>query len=166
MVNPNRPLAATTQARRGAQIGDATGSGPFGAGLSITVRFNRLPAYAEGLGRRARAATFKFLERVRESIRTKMRGPKRGRIYVRNGKVHQASAAGEAPAIVSGETYRSIQVRNIGLGGSAQISIGGAARFLKGTRRMAPRWMLEDEIKEQRPAFQREIAASVRFRED
>lgn len=145
----------------------ANSSGPLGGGISWSIKFNKLPAYAEGLGRRCRAATIDFAQDVIESLRAKMREPKTGRTYKIRGRYHTASAPGEAPARLSGRTYESLRARNTGRGGTVQIQAGGASRFLqKGTRRMAPRWMVEDEIAKKKPAFAAAIQAAMRWRED
>ncbi len=141
---------------------------PVGGGMSWTVKYNKLPAYAEGIGRRARAASVEFVQHVIEKLQNRMRsGPHSGRIYKWRGRYHRASAPGEAPAIRSGETIRSLSFSSVGRGGSIQIKAGGAARFLqRGTSRMAPRRFIEEELREQRNDFFKRIAAAVRFRED
>lgn len=139
----------------------------IGGGISWSVKFNKLPAYAEGLGRRARKATFTFANEVIEGLKMKMREPKSGRIYIIGRRFHRASAPGEAPAILTGETYRSLQARNTGRGGTVQITAGGASRWLqRGTSRMAPRYFIEQEIMKRKKEFFDAIAASARFQED
>lgn len=166
MPTPQLSRSMQVQPRIGAQTGAAQGTGPVGGGFSLVVKFNKLPAYAEGIGRRARKENFGFLQDVDAGLRKKMREPKHGRTYVIKGKIHVASAPGEAPAILSGETQRSIQIRNIGLGASAQITVGGAGKFLQyGTRRMARRHMLIEEINERRGEYQERIKTSIRFAE-
>jgi hypothetical protein len=46
---------------------------------------------------------------IEQRVKDKMREPKTGRVYIIGGKVHQASAPGEAPAIFSGELINSIE---------------------------------------------------------
>ena len=79
-----------------------------------------------------------------------LKGPKTGRIYrIKRGKRyknHQASAAGESPANLSGELRKSIGFE---IKGSEQLEFGSGrggvkyARYLEeGTKKMAPRPLL------------------------
>jgi len=77
---------------------------------------------------------------TRETQRLIAQGPKTGRVYIRRGRRHQASAPGEPPANETGRLRKSVgyQVR-----GTHQLAVGEEApyaAFLEhGTRRMAPR---------------------------
>lgn len=69
-----------------------------------------------------------------------MYGPKHGRIYVRRGRIHQASAPGEAPAVDTGHLVTSVITRRVALA-DYETSYGAkyAAMLEYGTRRILPR---------------------------
>lgn len=61
-----------------------------------------------------------------EYLRLILREPKTGRVYVRRGVKHRASAPGEAPASDTGVLVRSCQVRAISGQARAQVVIGAS----------------------------------------
>lgn len=66
--------------------------------------------------------------------------PKTGRIYMRRGRPHQASAPGEAPATDTGFLVNSIQTRQSGYLSWDVLASAVYAVYLEvGTMRMAPR---------------------------
>src|SRR5262249_11828046 len=71
---------------------------------------SKIPKLTGGLRRRAGELATKTSFEIQGRIRVSMSGPKRGRIYKRGRKTHQASAPGEAPAIDFGGLVNSISV--------------------------------------------------------
>lgn len=75
--------------------------------------------------------------RNRQLIR---QGPKTGRVYRINGRLHQASAPGEAPANLSGRLAKSY---NYNVHGPSQMEVGQSAPYAgfleDGTGRIRPR---------------------------
>lgn len=67
--------------------------------------------------------------------------PKTGRVYVRRGVAHQASAPGEAPASDTGTLVntRRTELNEQQLSGKLIFSAGHALPLERGTRKMAPR---------------------------
>ncbi|MEM7522565.1 MAG: HK97-gp10 family putative phage morphogenesis protein [Pseudomonadota bacterium] len=76
----------------------------------------------------------------KEARRLIRQGPKTGRVYVRRGQRHQASAPGQSPAEDTGRLSRSVGYR---VRGSRQLAVGAQASYAafleRGTRKMAPR---------------------------
>ena len=79
----------------------------------------------------------------REVVRLIKSPPKTGRLYLRGGRIHQASAPGEAPANLTGTLAESVSFE---VSSPTQLIIGDRARIADyggylefGTSRMAPR---------------------------
>lgn len=91
----------------------------------------------QGLGREIVLAANRVKAEAEIDIRT---GQKTGRLYKRGKKMHQASAAGEAPAVDEGLLANSIEARRTGAL-SAEVSVGAeyAAALEFGTSKMEPR---------------------------
>lgn len=93
-----------------------------------------------------RAFTFRTIERMKVSFAQ----AKSGRIYKvsRTGRPHQASAPGEAPAVLTGFLQNSILARFPStLQGEITIGAAYAAYLEYGTARMAPRPYVAPAIK-------------------
>lgn len=117
---------------------------------------NRLPELRGQLRVRASQAVRKAAFDVEARAKASMSGPKRGRIYPRpGGKVHRASAPGEAPAIDTGALVNSIQMA---MEGDLTAVVGTAVEYAPylefGTRRMAPRPYLGPAAEAVRPSFE------------
>ena len=84
-----------------------------------------------------------------------MSGPKSGRLYVRAGRIHQASAPGEAPAVDTGNLANSIQTHVLAGGLTAEVTAGAEyGLYLElGTLRMAPRPFFAPATEAERAAF-------------
>ncbi|MFH1485040.1 MAG: hypothetical protein ABIH46_03130 [Chloroflexota bacterium] len=74
----------------------------------ITI-FNKIPQVGKVTNTSLDTALQKIALAVETHIQANFRGPKTGRVYVIGGKVHQASAPGEAPAILSGDLAHSVR---------------------------------------------------------
>lgn len=118
-------------------------------------------AVAETLGEKGKEILAK--------IRFNMRSPKKGRIYT-NGKIYQASAPGEAPAVRTGRLINSLRIRKSNGGLKIRISAEvGHAKFLEhGTKNMAPRPFMKPVVDEFTPiiddALQSAVARSIKRR--
>lgn len=88
-------------------------------------------------------------DRILDRARRLMELPKHGRFYSRRGRVHQASAPGEPPAVDTGALYESLRVEKAG---DADYLVGTGdekAVWLEfGTRRMAARPFLARAARE------------------
>lgn len=86
--------------------------------LKVTTRveFNHLPRIAAEMGPKVGRVVNETLLVIERSAKEEMRGAKSGRLYERaGGKMHQASAPGEAPAVDFGALINSIQSRMEGM---------------------------------------------------
>jgi HK97 gp10 family phage protein len=80
------------------------------------------------------------------------RGPKFGKVYIKKGIPHQASAPGQSPATDTGRLVNSITWRTFNRGLSAELgsTVDYAAFLEEGTSKMDPRpWL--------RPAFEAHV---------
>lgn len=97
---------------------------PFGQSVGV----------ASGVGLRKAGV---FLQR--QTVRTLTTGKRTGRIYIINGRPHQASAAGEAPAKQTGRLAKSVGHNVI----TKRLTVGETAPYAgdleRGTSRMAAR---------------------------
>ncbi len=89
-------------------------------GDDLNKNFRKLPDAAL---RHVREAVAVSAKQVESEIQKSMRAPKTGRIYRRGSGFHQASAAGEAPAIDTGVLRSSIAVKIEPGGLSATIGV-------------------------------------------
>lgn len=131
-----------------------------------TVRHNHIPGYGKGMTARARGELKEFGNEVVRDLRKEMRQSKSGRTYIINGRVHVASAPGEAPAVLTSGTSRSLRVRSKGTGAEIEIQSGGASRWLQeGTKKMRPRRFLREVLRDKTPAFVKRVKAGVAYNE-
>jgi hypothetical protein len=110
-------------------------------------------------------------ENVKHTRRLILDKNKNGRLYFIRGKIHQASAPGEAPANLSGKLQKSV---NYKVRGSSQMEFGDEVyygKFLEspGTKRILPRPHLETTVKDREKdninILQRHLDKDRRFRE-
>lgn len=106
----------------------------------VTVS-SRLPDVHRRLRARAREAVWAAAQDIQARTTAAMAAPKHGRLYRRpGGRLHQASAPGEAPAIDTTALVQSIQVAWEGeLTATVATDRPYAAALEYGTVRMAPR---------------------------
>jgi hypothetical protein len=84
---------------------------------------------------------------LNNEIKVGLSQPGTGRVYRKDGRVHQASAPGQAPAPDQGELRRSWLVRKLEPGTyriASHLSYAAALEF--GTRRLAPRPYLRPAV--------------------
>ncbi|WEV89339.1 hypothetical protein H10PHJ05_38 [Aeromonas phage HJ05] len=100
-----------------------------------------------------------------EIARTMKEDPKTGKKYLFRGRLHIASAAGESPAVRSGELLRSITTTTLARQGVFK-AVGSPkiyARYLeKGTDRMSPRPAFEPSLAKVKTPFMQEVISLVK----
>lgn len=99
------------------------------------VKFNHFGSIKRGMEARARAVVAEFGEDMLQEMRDLMEGPKSGRYY----GAHQASAPGEAPAILTGQLIGSLTAEPRGLSVVVGASDEKALWLEYGTRFMSAR---------------------------
>jgi len=123
-------------------------------GPEVRARIER--AVAQSLVRTAEAVATDAARRV-------LSPPKTGRIYVRRGVTHQASARGEAPASDTGRLVNSITIR---FNRAELVSVVTAntkyASYLEwGTRRMKARPFMRPAVAAKRSQIELDMARTV-----
>ena len=96
-----------------------------------------------------------------------MMKPKSGRVYRIRGKLHKASAAGEAPAILSGALARnvdfSVSNRDLTFGDKSQRGKAPIGLFLEeGTKKMSPRPHISQTVKDKHLMVENIISRAIR----
>lgn len=97
------------------------------------AEFNKLLSSAEGI---TEEAANKMAKEMKKSI---LSGAKSGRQYYINGARHTSSAPGQAPANVTGDLVRSIEVSKSNNKATVSISKDYAVFLEFGTSKMRPR---------------------------
>lgn len=141
------------------------------SGFRVKLEGKRAFASIKNLDRLTKAGTrsafFESGKLLQQSARRLITDPpKTGRVYRINGKRHQASAPGEAPANLTGMLQRSIGYKTQG---AARMEFGARAKyggFLEdGTRKMKARpYLLPAIYKEQKnmlSIFERRIKQEI-----
>lgn len=79
---------------------------------TVKIVEDHFPAIRKGMEQNTADAVRDTIEDIRSRVKAEMSKPKTGRIYRRpNGRQHQASAPGEAPAIDTTALINSIQTQ-------------------------------------------------------
>ncbi len=94
---------------------------------------------------------------VADDLAKDMRQPKTGKTYVRKGRVHVSSAAGESPAVFSGRLIGSIKVEDEGKGVRLRVTGAQAMALEFGSTRSAARPFLFPALRRNRPAINTKI---------
>lgn len=117
---------------------------------------SKIPELTAELRQRAAELVTKTAFGIQGRIRISMSGPKRGRIYKRGSRTHQASAPGEAPAIDYGALVNSISVVSEGdLLKIVGTNIEYAAVLEFGGAHIAPRPYFGPAFEAARPDFEK-----------
>lgn len=98
---------------------------------------------------------------VADDVARSMRETKTGRVYKRKGRVYQASAAGQAPAVFSGRLIGSIKIEDA-TGVRLRITGAQAIALEFGSTRSAARPFLFPAVKRNRPKINTEIKRQVK----
>lgn len=116
-------------------------------------------ATRERLGEVVAVAAFNIAERAAAS----MEGGKSGRLYVRRGVEHQASAPGEAPAIDTGILHDSFFTQKVDeLEAIVGTNVEYAPHLELGTVNIAPRPFLLPATEDERSDFNAAVASVLR----
>jgi HK97 gp10 family phage protein len=111
----------------------------------------------------AKAVTATALQVDGDIKKAIQRGAKSGRVYVRRGKSHQASAPGQAPATDTGSLVSSIKFKQVTrLTAEVESRLAYAAFLEFGTQRMAARPAWVPAIEKARPDFARRVSDAIR----
>lgn len=134
--------------------------------MPVTVEWNNLPI-AEGI---IRSELGKVVAKAALSIeataKASMTEPKSGRVYRRGKKTHQASAAGQAPAIDTGALANSIQADTTEADAKLYAEVGAGTEYAEplemGTARIAPRPFMTPAAEAERPKLQQAAESAVK----
>lgn len=107
----------------------------------VIVKSNRFPEIIARIPWAMQQASLRTAYRVERTAKQSMSGPKHGRHYLRaGGRIHIASAPGEAPAIDYANLVNNIFVEPEGKTNAIMFTSVHYAVYLEyGTSRMAPR---------------------------
>jgi hypothetical protein len=126
----------------------------------VVILFNHIPELEASVERKAAQAVRKALKDVEAGAKARYAGAKSGRTYKRGrggggGKVHRASAPGEASAIDSGDlagSYSEVTMID-STTGELRVTSDHAAVQELGGRKMAARPALRPALGEVEPSF-------------
>jgi HK97 gp10 family phage protein len=108
--------------------------------LKVVTKANRLPEIRVRVQRASRGLLREVARAVVDEMQTSFERAKHGRVYRYRGRLHRASAPGEAPAILTGALAGSIRIEFEGdTRVAVQIGAEHAVSQEFGTRKMAPR---------------------------
>ena len=133
-------------------------------GIEVRLVYDHMPTIS-------RSARYKASQIVRDTAfsilllaRHAMMGPKHGKVYQKAGRVHQASAPGEAPAIDLGNLLNSLAVEIVS-DLTARVTVGAEygspLEFGTVDGKIAPRPYLRPAVAQMRAAFFRAIREVV-----
>ena len=128
--------------------------------MQVSIRYTS-DRFSE-LSRRIPGATQflaeRFAHRIARTAKDSMTGSHSGRLYVRAGKIHQASAPGEPPAIDTSNLSNSIQVESTRTGAIVYSTAEYAAYLEFGTSHMGARPFFAPAVEQEAPRFERDLA--------
>ena len=126
--------------------------------IKITLS-NSLPAVSASLAPALSKVVRSTAAEIESSAKLSLSGSKSGRVYLRRGISHQASAPGEAPSTDTGMLANSINTTN---DGALTAIVGVGAEYAEpleyGTTRMGPRPFLTPAAEAARPGFNKAVA--------
>jgi HK97 gp10 family phage protein len=130
--------------------------------VSGYVLRSTLPDIVQLMPNRARRIVRETVLLVETDIKLAMQGPKSGRAYQRGGKMHIASAKGEAPAIDTSNLIESIHVEHE-TGPTSYVNVGAdyAEGLEFGTSKMAARPSVGPAMEKNRPGFEAQLGKAV-----
>ena len=105
-------------------------------GVTLKINSVALDSIFRAAEKAVNNSAFDVAKEMKKSI---LSGSKSGRQYFINGRRHQSSAPGQAPANSTGKLVRSIKVTKIDGGHEVKIDADYAAYLEYGTSRMRPR---------------------------
>lgn len=129
-------------------------------GDMYTLR-SAIPDMVKAMPERVRKVVRETALAIETDAKRRMQGPKSGRIYRRGGKLHVASAPGEAPAIDTGLLIDSIQTTHEGLTSWVNVFSDYGRNLELGTHQIAPRPFLGPAFESQREEFGRKLGKAA-----
>jgi phage gpG-like protein len=125
----------------------------------VKIVENRIPLLTDTVRQRASDLTMKTALRIQGRIRTGMADAKTGRVYLRRGIAHRASAPGEMPAVDTSHLSNSIQVERMPDGVSAAVFTNAEyAEVLEfGGARTEARPFMQPAADDEIPGFEAEV---------
>lgn len=131
----------------------------------VIVKSNRFPEIIRKIPAIMQQAGLRTAHHVEKLAKQSMSGPKHGRFYVRaGGRLHQASAPGESPAIDYANLVNNIFVEPEGRTNAIMFTPVKYAVYLEfGTSHMAPRPWAAPATVDSRDFWIREISRLEEF---
>ena len=122
--------------------------------VRASLVYNNLPKLKGQLRINASRAVHETMLELEKTLKETLTGQRSGRVYIRGGRAHQASAPGEPPAVDTGTLRNSVAGAMVG-DLTAVVGVGAPyAHFLEfGTRKMAPRPYFLPSVERVRPSF-------------
>lgn len=131
--------------------------------MRVVLKANNLPRIRAGITDGLSRVVRKAAQDIVAHAQAEMAKPKSGRVYRRGGRVHVASAPGEAPAIDTGALVNSFRVMQEG---PTRAIVGVTAEHgvftEEGTSRMQPRPYMRPAAEAVWPEFERAVREVVR----
>ncbi len=127
----------------------------------VSIIDDRFPALTSKMRSEVAAIVRDAIQSLEERVEESMTWPKSGRLYPRpGGRIHQASAPGEPPAVDTGKLIKSIQSEmeseTIGVVYSDDVEYAPYLEY--GTVRVAPRPFMAPAAEYIRPQFLDELS--------
>jgi HK97 gp10 family phage protein len=114
------------------------------------------------MSQKATAVVQATTERAVSNAKLAMQDPKSGRTYIRGGKIHTASAPGQAPAVDTGNLINSTQAEHTaGLTSYFDVYADYAQHLEFGTRHIAPRPFMAPALEKEKAFFEKELGRAV-----
>jgi phage gpG-like protein len=124
------------------------------SGIKVVVLEDNIPRIISGMNSGAARVIAETCFDIEARAKSSMAGAKSGRVYPhKGGKMHQASAPGEAPAIDTGNLVNSIQVQVSGFTGIVYTNTEYAPVLEFGGAKMAARPFFTPAATEAWPDF-------------
>lgn len=131
--------------------------------MGVVVKLNKLPTMAARLRVGAGEIVAKVADDIRAQAQSDMAAPKSGRVYRRGrGRMHVASAPGEAPAVDRGTLINSLRSMRVSDTRAVVAATAEHAVYMEfGTRHIAPRPFLEPAARKVAEQLPRRVSALV-----
>lgn len=130
--------------------------------IQTTLDTHVLDSLIAEITARADVVAYATTEQIANKARRSMQGEKHGKIYLRGGKPHHASAPGEPPAIDTGDLANSVQIIRLGPSAHGITCAAHGFHLELGTSTIAPRPWITPPVEALRPEFPRLVAEIFR----
>lgn len=128
-------------------------------GVSVKITYNILPEIIRRMPKAANEIVSETIDEIDAIVQAGMATSGGGRIYIRRGRMHQASAPGQMPAIDTGALAGSMQkeLHPRQYKGYYYTMIDYAPYLEYGTSKMLPRPFISPSSERVRPIFMRKM---------